>query len=221
MTRFGYTLTILVSASLGVAACAVDIPGGSTDPSAPGNTTGGEDNTFDHMNDDSISVWDLIDRLSTQGPPTFTAHMHGCTKPRYDTLGKMLSTLGVNLANMTALSAGDLYRNGASAMGAATLVSRVRENIDVTTSGASKAFDVWVAAADEITTALATSPRCGQAMFDVNNKCNPAAISCLIGTNATSGHVDLCNLSVTGASDLVTGKRLAVAVILAAAHTCE
>jgi hypothetical protein len=133
----------------------------------------------------------------------------------------MLTTFGVNINNATLLSAGDLYRNGGSALGAASLANRIRENIEVTTSGAAKEFDIFVAGADEITAGLATSQSCGQVMFDANNKCNRAAISCLIGTNATADHEALCNLSVTGASDLVTGKRLAVAVLLAAAHTCE
>jgi hypothetical protein len=220
MTRIGY-LTILVGASLGVASCTGDInDGGSSDPGSSDGTTGGVDNTFDHMND-GISVWDLIDRLSVTGPPSFTAHMHGCVKPRYATLGNMLTTLGVNTANATVLSAGDLYRNGASAMGAASLTNRIRENIDVTTSGAAKMFDIFVAGADEITAATATRASCGQTLFNADNSCNVQAISCLIGTNATQTHADLCKLSVTGASDLATGKRLAVAVLLAAAHTCE
>ena len=49
MTRLGYTLTFLLGASLGVAACSDSIdraPPDNTPP--PGATTGGDGNTFDH-----------------------------------------------------------------------------------------------------------------------------------------------------------------------------
>jgi hypothetical protein len=226
MTRFGYTLTLLVGASLGVAACSdsIEQPTDNTPPA--GTTTGGDGNTFDH-NNDTISVWDLINRLSQEGPPSFTSHMHSCSKVRYATLANVLTGLGVNVANTTALSAGALYKASASAYGQANYANRVRENVAITTSGASSEFDIFAAAADEVTAALPTLARCqvggvaGPALFDGNSKCNIDAITCLIGTPATQGHVDVCNQSVTGASDPTIGKRIAVAALLAAAYTCE
>jgi hypothetical protein len=226
MTRSGYTLTILVGASLGVAACAdsLDDPQPNTPP--PGTTSGSDGNTFDH-DIDAVSVWDLIKRLSDEGPPSFTSHVHSCAKVRYATLGNVLTSLGVDLASTTPLSAAVLYQQAASAYGSPNYANRLRENIAITTSGASAEFDIFAAAADEVTAALTTLPRCqiggapGPALFDANNNCNADAISCLIGVPAQPGHVDVCNKSVTNASDPTIGKRLAVAALLAAAYTCE
>jgi hypothetical protein len=227
MTRFGHTLTFLVGASLGVAACTNSIDEPTTDTPDPGSTAGGEGNTFDHDNE-QISVWDLIKRLTQEGPPSFTSHMHSCSKLRYATLGNVLTSVGVNVASTTALSAGQLYRDGASALGTANFANRLRENIGVTTSGSSRTFDIFAAAAPEIITNLPNLARCqvggvtpGPALFDTSNKCNIDAISCLIGAPATQAHVDICNVSVTNASDPNIGKRLAVAALLAAAYTCE
>src|ERR1044071_8572167 len=117
MTRFGYTLTILFGASLGVAACTDNVDTGTaTDPQPSGTTSGSDENTFDHDNS-GISVWDLIDRLTKEGPPSFSSQMHGCTKPSYATLKNILVSVGINTANTAALSAGQLYTSGGPAMG--------------------------------------------------------------------------------------------------------
>src|ERR1041385_7269176 len=118
MTRFGYTLMILLGASLGAAACSDSIDTGPPqDDLPPGDTAGSDGNQFMHPND-GIEIWDLIDRLTKEGPPSFSSQMHGCTKPRYATLKNILSGVGINVANATALSAGNLYTTGAAAMGA-------------------------------------------------------------------------------------------------------
>jgi len=225
MTRFGTTLTILIGASLGVSACTSTEEPDNTP--APGSTSGGDDNTFDHDND-SISVWDLIDRLTKEGPPRFTSHMHSCSKVRIKTFATLLTSLGVNLASTTAGSAGVLFRDPATAgaLGAPNFANRIRENIGITTSGASREFDIFAAAAPEVIANLPTLARCqvggvGPAMFDASDNCNPDAITCLIGVPALTAHIELCNLSVKNASDPTIGKRLAVAALLAAAYTCE
>jgi hypothetical protein len=221
MTRFGYTLAILASTVL-ASACTDDVPTENTPP--PGSTSGGsEDTTFDHDND-YISPWELLDRLTKEGPPRYTSHVHSCAKVRYRTLGTILTSFGVNVANTTALSAGDLYRNGFNAFGGANYANRIRENIGITTSGASREFDIFAAAADEIQTAFTngTMARCpGAQLFDVSNTCRPDGISCLIAAPATASHLNLCNITVSSASNVTVGKRLAVAALLAAAYTCE
>ena len=232
MNRFRTTLTILLGASLGLAACSdsIETPSGDDQPggdTTSGGTTGSNGNTFDHEND-GISVWDLINRLSVEGPPSFTSHVHSCSKVRYATLGNVLTSLGVaNLADTTKFSAGQLYTASATSMGIANYTARVRETIGVTASASSSTFDILAAAAPAITAALPTSARCqvggvaGPALFDANNQCNIDAITCLIGQPATQGHVDICNLSVTKASTPDIGKTIAVAALLAAAFTCE
>jgi hypothetical protein len=223
MTRFGYTLAILASTVL-ASACTDEVPTENVPP--PGSTSGNEDTTFDHEND-YISPWELLDRLTKEGPPRYTSHVHSCAKVRYRTLGTVLTELGINTANMTALSAGDLYRTGFNALGGPNYANRIRENIMITTSGASREFDIFAAAGDEIQAAFANpastlAQRCpGAQLFDAANTCRPEGITCLIGTPATSRHLDYCNLTVSTASNATVGKRLAVAALLAAAYTCE
>lgn len=225
MTRFGYTLTILFGASL-VAACTGDVEGSDPTETPPpsGTTSGSDTNTFDHDNN-TISVWDLIDRLTKEGPPSFSSQMHGCTKVPYVTLGNVLKSVGVNLANTTNPSAGFLYTNGGPSMGAPNYAARVRENLAVTTSGASREFDIFASGALEIINAVPTLARCqvggvAPVLFDASNQCHIEGLSCIMGMQATPAHVELCNLTITRASTPDVGKRLAVAAIMAAAYTC-
>jgi hypothetical protein len=223
MSRFGYTLAILASSVL-ASACTDEVPDSTTPPA--GSTSGDESTTYDHDNS-GISPWELLERLQQEGPPSYTSRVHSCPKVRYKTLGTVLTQLGVNVANMTALSAGDLYRNGFNALGGPNFDNRIRENISIATSGASREFDIFAAASDEIINAFTagTGPlaaRCpGAQLFDGSNNCQPSGITCLIGAPATSRHIDYCNLTVTSASTPTVGKRLAVASLLAAAYTCE
>jgi len=224
MTNFGFKMTILV-ASFGAVACSTDVNDEPDTAPPTSGTSGDESTTFDHEND-GYSPWDLIDRLAKEGPPRYTSKVHSCPKVRFATLGNVLRAVGVNTANTANLSAGQLYMSGFNAMGGPNYANRIRENILVTTSGASRMFDVFAAAADEIITAMPNLARCqvggtGAAMFDANNQCRADGITCLIGQPAQPAHLDFCNLTVTSASDVNVGKRIAVAAILAAAYTCE
>jgi hypothetical protein len=219
MTRFA-KLAIL-AASVLAPACTDDLPPPNVPP--PGATSGGTDTTFDHDNN-QISPWDLLDRLTIEGPPRYTSHVHSCPKVRYANLGLIMQDLGINAANTTALSAGDLYTNGFNALGGPNYPNRIRENIAITTSGASREFDIFAAAAPEVINAFTagTISRCpGAQMFDSNNVCQPSGITCLIGQPANASYLGFCNETVTKASSVAEGKNMAVAVILAAAYTCE
>src|SRR3569833_968742 len=153
MKRFAYPLAILASSVL-ASACTDDLP--PSDPLPPGSTQGGENNTFDHPGD-SISPWELLDRLTKEGPPSFTSHMHSCPKDKYATLGNILTGVGINAANTTAVSAGDLYTNGMTALGAANYPTRIRENVAITSSGSSREFDFFAAGAPEVIAAFSTN----------------------------------------------------------------
>jgi hypothetical protein len=224
MTRLNLT-TILV-ASFGFAACTSDLdetpPGGDGNTPPPGSTSGGEDNTFDHQND-GPSVWEIIDRLSKEGPPRYTSKVHSCAKIRVANLGNLLRSVGVDMTQMGGASAAQLYATGFNALGAPNFENRIRENISITTSGASREFDIFAAAAPEVIANLGTLPRCaGVALFDAaTNDCRADGITCLIGVPAQAAHLDYCNLTVRNASSVDTGKRVAVAAMLAAANTCE
>jgi hypothetical protein len=215
-------LAALATAALG--ACTTD------EPPAPselpeGNASGGEDNTFDHE-DTQVDVWALLERLQAEGPPKYTSRVHSCTKIRYATIGRLLASRGVDLGNGADLSAGDLFGTGEQALGAPNYAARVRENVEVTAAGSSRLFDIFVAAAPEIIANMPSRPECtiggvGTTMFDASGACTADGISCLIGVPATASHIELCNLTVQRASTPEAGQRMAVAVLAAAAHTCE
>jgi hypothetical protein len=222
MTRFGYIPAILAASVLAFA-CTDNLkpnPNGGSDPS---NTSGGVGDTFDHDNT-QISPWALLQRIEIEGPPDFTAHMHGCVKPRYHTLGNVLAALNVNITNTVALSAGELYQGGYQSLGGPNYPTRIRENINITTSAADKEFDIFAAAAPEIEAAFTanTIAACpGAVMFDANG-CNLTGIECLLGGVPTSSDiVQYCNYTVQGASTTAIGQSMALAAILAASYTCE
>lgn len=226
MNRIGPTkLLISIGLVVSLAACGgLDEPATPDDPNS-GGTSGGEDTTFDHDNS-GFDPFELIDRLTQQGPPRFTSRVHSCPKIRYETLGRVLTSVGVNIANNTQLSAGQLYRDGDNALGAPNYQNRIRENLNISTSGASREFDIFAAGADEIIAAVPNLARCqvggvGPQLFDASNACRADGITCILGMPATASHLDFCNITVMNASDPATGRRLAVAAMLAAAHTCE
>lgn len=225
-------LTILV-ASLGLAACG-GVDDGTTDDNnlPPGSTTGDQDTTFDHDNS-GFNPFDLLDRLNEEGPPRFTSRVHSCPKVRVRTLGAVLRSVGVDMNEAGAVSAAGLYNSGYNALGGSNLANRIRENINITTSAASREFDIFAAAAPQIianfdvATPAAGSPaerlqqRCqGARLFD-GNACRVDGITCLIGTPAQAAHLDFCNITITSAATPDEGKRIAVAALLAAAYTCE
>jgi hypothetical protein len=189
-----------------------------------GGTTGGDGTTFNHDNS-AINIWDYIDRLNKEGPLTFTSRMHSCKKLPYAILGSLLTGLGVDLTRSTAGSAGALYTSGRAALGAPNYPSQ-REGGVVTTAGAARQLDIFLAAADEIIPAIPMIARCktagvGVQLFDASDHCLIDGISCLIGVPAQQAHVDQCNITIARASSHAAGKRLAVALLLAASYTCE
>jgi hypothetical protein len=193
-----------------------------------GGTTGGDGNTFDHDNS-GTSAWELIDRLQKEGPPKYTSRLHSCPKVKYSAVGNILASRGVDM-NGGGVSAGGLYRSGNNALGIADYSNRIRENFVISTSGASRLFDIFAAAAPEIIAAMPTLDVCKIAgvpsvMFGVDAQsktfCRSDGIACLTGTPPTGTAVEVCNRTVQDASNLDTGKNMAVAVLMAAAHTCE
>jgi hypothetical protein len=190
-----------------IAGCTVDVAG-TTEPSSDSDP------------------WPVLDRIEREGPPRYTSRVHSCSKMRYLTLGNVLASRGVNLGDTTTTSAGDIYMTSKAGLGGGSLLARVRENVEVGLATESKIFDIFVQAAPEIIASMPGRPECqkngvGAVLFDASNKCQLDGISCLTGMQATQLQVDLCNETVTKAEDIEHGKQLAVAVLAAAAHTCE
>jgi hypothetical protein len=170
--------------------------------------------------------WLELERTQREGPPRYASRVHGCPKLRVATLGNLLASRGVNLAATTALSAGQIYRSSTAALGGANYAARIRETIDLGVATAARMFDIYVQAAPEIIASLPTRPECQKAgvaaqLFDDSNRCVASGFSCLMGVPATTEQLAVCNETVKRAADIETGKRMAVALLAAAAHTCE
>ena len=197
---------------------------------SPVDSAGGVVNTFHHPQAlDGAEVDDpreVLARGSEEGPIAYTTRLHGCRKMRYDTVGRMLADVGVDLAATEATSAGALYRRSDQAMGAPNYAARVPETIELTTASASRLFDVLVQAAPEVIANLGSVPRCqvagtGVTLFDADGQCNADGLTCLLGEPATADHVALCNAALSESPTPEKGQVLAVAALLAAAATCE
>ena len=192
---------------------------------APSGTTGDVDTTFNHENE-HLDVWDLLARLQDEGPPEYSAQLHACPKVKYATLGRILASRGVNLGSNTEGSAGRMYRESDQALGVANYAARVAEASELSAATASKLFDIFVAAAPEMIAAMPTLPACtvggaASRVFNAQGQCEPSGLTCLMGVPAQAGHVEICNRIVARASTPEVGRTLAVAALLAAAHTCE
>lgn len=197
----------------------------------PGAYVGGEHNTFDHFADlgatGARDPFDILAQRQEEGAPEVRTRLHSCQKMQYGTLRNILIGLGVDMDKTSKPpSAGELWKGAAGALGAANYDARVGETVLWSSAGAAKLFDIFVQAAPEIIANLPNVDQCkvdgtGPAMFDDQNNCNPDAISCLIGRPATPEHVAICNGMVKAGSNMDTGKKIAVATILSAAHSCE
>ena len=187
-------------------------------------TTEVDDPSFGGHNADP---WTELDRVQREGPPRYASRLHNCSKMRIKTLGNLLASRGVNLATtQSGLTAGRIYNTSAQALGAPNYASRIRESVELGVATASRMFDIYVQAAPEIIANLPNRPECqrnGQPvqLFDGANRCVAAGFSCLMGVHASTSHLAVCNETVKRAADVESGKRMAVALLAAAAHTCE
>jgi hypothetical protein len=162
---------------------------------------------------------DAITRAQDEGPPAVAVRLHGCQKIRYEALGNVLTGLGAS-ASM------GLYQEAGLALGAPNYRARVPEVLSITTAGAAKLFDIFVEAAPEIIASMPSLDRCRiggfpSSMFDDRGRCTSNGISCLQGFLASADQQALCDRTIGQASSPEIGRTIAVATILAAAHTCE
>jgi hypothetical protein len=199
--------------------------------SQPGAYAGGQHNTFDHMadlgNQPVKDPFDVLKQREEEGPAEVRTRLHSCQKLQITTLRNVLVSFGVNMdATGDPPTAGQLLKDGTGALGAANYDARVGETIVWTAAGAAKLFDILVQAAPEIIANLPNAPQCqvngvGPQVFDADNHCVDDAVTCLIGRPATADHIAICNSVVEHASDVENGKKIAVATLLSAAHSCE
>jgi len=108
----------------------------------------------------------------------------------YSTLGNVLHVAGRQHRQRDGELRRPAYASGGPSMGVANYAARVRESVAISTSQASREFDIFASAATEIITALPTLARCqvggvAPTLFDAANTCHIEGISCL---NRLSGH---------------------------------
>jgi hypothetical protein len=205
--------------------------GGSTSfgpPRPSDSTAGAPDNTFDHDND-AIDPFELLSRLQREGPIEVSSRLHSCQKLTFRALAYLLASRGVDLSAPGANgipSAGELFRTGAQALGAANFDARVAEAVEPTAAGMTRLYDIFVQAAPQIIANLPNMPACqvrgeGAQLFDGAGACQQAGVTCLLGFPATAEHLALCNQIIGQASSPALGRVIAVAALLSAAHSCE
>ena len=200
-------------------------------PEKPGAYAGGADNTFDHMADLGANggrdPFEVLAARQEEGPPEIRTRLHSCQKIQIAALDNLLRGFGVDMdATGDPPTAGQVFKDGTGALGAANYDARVGETLVWTASGAAKLFDIFVQAAPEIIANLQDMPQCqidgvGPTMFDAEDHCNEDAVTCLIGRPATVDHLAICDNLVQSGSTLELGKNIAVATLLSAAHSCE
>ncbi len=160
------------------------------------------------------------------GSPVVVARLHSCAKIPYATLGNIMSSRGVNVANATQGSAGQLYKAGAAALGVASYAGRVPEMLVPSTAALSKEFDILLAGAREIQMTKPTMPGCNAVMIvDGQGNFTKDGLSCLMGKSASATHVTVANDAIAQALakglTQAEGQQIAMAALLEASHTCE
>lgn len=117
-------------------------------------------------------------------------------------------TDGFDRATKISQPARYVYCDGQLTLGLPLYSGRTAENTALTTAGITKQFDLFLAAAREIVANnLANAPRCMDpttnkpaVLFNADNTCNEAGITCLQGYPATPDQVALCSRIVTQAT---------------------
>jgi hypothetical protein len=195
----------------------------------PGAANGGEDNSFEHPSlggGAEADPFEVLAEREEEGPPEVRTRLHSCQKLQIDAVANVLASFGVDLgASNDPPTAGDLLDEGAGALGGPNYDARIGEAIVWSAAGAARLFDIFVQAAPDIIANIENAPQCqvagqGFPMF-VGDECNEPAVTCLIGRPATPEHLAICNDLVKSATDVDTGKGIAVATLLSAAHSCE
>lgn len=223
--KHNYLRSLGLAAALGLGFCGTDTP---PDKTGPTPDVQGPDYGINH--DDIIGNVGDIFQDGRQVSPAEGEKLHSCGKLRYNVLGNILSTRGINITNATVNSTGFLYTRALSAWGVANFPSRVPEATRNSTSGLVFLEDIVLAMADEMLTAanpdgLFTAAACTGARLFNGTTCDKDGFACLLGAAPKQGQLDLCNLMVndqtTGVTDAPTRKRLAVAALAGTVTTCD
>jgi hypothetical protein len=224
-------LTFAAVSALGLVGCGEGssdqlMPGaGSAYSNNPNQTSGGsEESTFNHSNDPAgASEGPLPDpgqramETAAAGGAVASARMHACGKLSLRAMRNLMVTRGAS-ANSQGLVTNAA---NASALGAPNYAGRIPEAAFASTSALGKAFDIYVTASADMVNPTWAPTACPGVKLTENGKFTKDAVSCIIGKPAKAEHMALADDLVAQAATPADGQRIAVAALLAAAHTCE
>ncbi len=224
-------LTFAAVSALGLMGCGEGTPdqlkqgAGSPYSNNPNMTAGGsEETTFNHSNDPAgTSEGPLPDpgqralETAAAGGAVASARMHACGKLSLRAMRSLMVTRGTSAGSQGLVT----NAANAAALGAANYGGRIPEAPFASTSALGKAFDIYVSASTDIVNATWAPAACPGVKLTENGKFTKDAVSCLIGKPARPEHMALADDLVAQAATPAEGQRIAVAALLAAAHTCE
>ncbi len=158
------------------------------------------------------------------GSPEVTSRLHACGKLTVSSLAQLIDSRG--LAGTGArpdrtASGKDIFGRAdtAAALGGANYNGRVPEAPFASTSAVSKMFDIFTMASYDVVADNWAPKACPGTKILQDGKFTKDGISCLIGKPATDEHVAIANDAVTKSP--TDGAKIAIAALLAAAHTCQ
>lgn len=219
-----------VFAALALAGC-----GEATDQLNPGagsgytndpnrTAAGGEEGTFNHVNDPAgVTDGPQPDpgqralETAAAGGAVASARMHACGKLSLRGMGNLLKSRGASTQNQGLVT----NAANAAALGGPNYTGRIPEAPFASTSSMGKAFDIYASVSADVVKPDWAPPGCPGVKLLDSGKFTKDGVSCLIGKPAKPEHMALADDLVAQAENPTDGQRIAVAALLAAAHTCE
>ena len=143
--------------------------------------------------------------------------MHACGKLTLRGMGNLLKSRGASTQNQGLVT----NAANAAALGGPNYTGRIPEAPFSSTSSMGKAFDIYASVSADVVKPDWAPPGCPGVKLLENGKFTKDGVSCLIGKPAKPAHLALADDLVAQADNPTDGQRIAVAALLAAAHTCE
>lgn len=226
-------------ALIGVAALALTACDGTSDTltdgrdgvgnqsSNSGSTAGGEDSTFNHSNNPGGADPAAIEQpaepaqIKMVGSPEVTSRLHGCGKLSNASIANLITSRGLSGGQpQGAQSAQQIFNAAGAALGAANYNGRVPEAPFASTSAMAKLFDIFAMGSYAAVGNNFTAPACPDVkILGTDGKFTKDGLTCLMGKPARDEHVAIANDAIT--QNGTDGAKIAIAALLAAAHTCQ
>lgn len=191
-------------------------------------TAGAEDSTYSHANDPAgaDTPFPPADPAAVRaiGSPELTSRLHSCGKLSVTSLGKFLESRGITGTGtrpQQTESGKEIFDKGetAAALGGPNYTGRVPEAPFASTSAVSKMYDIFMMGSYDVIADGWNPPACPGVKLLQDGKFTKDAVSCLIGKPATDEYVAIANDAIVKSPK--DGAQIAVAAMLAAAHTCQ